>query len=83
VLLFDSFSERFLLPVLPLIMMYAGNGAHYAIHRWKANSVWPKRIFIIALLVNIPMEFFLSNIHQSGTVAVMDYIRVFLDTRIL
>ncbi|KAK3221605.1 hypothetical protein Dsin_008630 [Dipteronia sinensis] len=78
---------RFVLPVLPIALMFSGYSlavmeiADYLDVQKKGSSnilvKWPSKtqlsIFFL-LATNIPMAFYMSLVHQRGTVDVMNYL---------
>ncbi|KAL3794326.1 hypothetical protein ACHAW5_009886 [Stephanodiscus triporus] len=87
-----SFSEhkefRFLLPVLPLICIFAGHAlcllvrsvdkptsnSGNAANGSRENKATPKSLILILILLNYPHLFYLGVIHQRGPIAVNEYL---------
>lgn len=64
---------RFLLPILPLSLMYAG---YALVWIWNSQTPLLKRLTWFLLLLNTPMALYFSLIHQRGQAKVMDYAQV-------
>lgn len=87
-----SFSEhkefRFLLPVLPLICIFAGHAlcvlvrsvdkptsnSGDAANSSRENKATPKSLILILILLNYPHLIYLGVIHQRGPIAVNEYL---------
>ena len=68
----ENSNFRFILPLLPLSLMYAGFGLSQ-IH--LSNSRW-KSISYLLIAINVPAIVYFSRFHQLAPLSVMDYLKV-------
>jgi len=61
---------RFLLPVVPILLCYAGQGFKYL-----SKYVSQRLLFLLVLLLNVPVALYFGLIHQRGTIDVLHFIR--------
>ena len=61
---------RFLLPVVSILLCYAGQGFNYI-----CKHVSPRLLFQLVLLLNVPMALYFGLVHQRGAIDAIDYIR--------
>mmetsp|Transcript_43448 Transcript_43448/g.82910 ORF Transcript_43448/g.82910 Transcript_43448/m.82910 type:complete len:586 (-) Transcript_43448:188-1945(-) len=75
---------RFLLPVLPLLLMYAGRALATVQPAWTNHSApgagwqrrfWNRRALLLGILITqVPAALYLSVVHQRGSLAVMPFL---------
>jgi phosphatidylinositol glycan class B len=67
---------RFLCPLLPFLMMIAGLGYRLIGGLGGPRMMWMKRLFLLLVLIsNVAAGFYFARVHQSGPIAVVDYLR--------
>lgn len=65
---------RFVLPVLPLALIYAGNGLCQLYAQYQKRKLFIYTVTFL-LLLNVPIALYLSLFHQLAPVSVMSYVR--------
>uniref|UniRef100_A0A7S4MRE3 Mannosyltransferase n=1 Tax=Vannella robusta TaxID=1487602 RepID=A0A7S4MRE3_9EUKA len=68
---------RFLYPIVPLMMVVSGYGAHcfYSRKRGGGQTKWKKLLLVLLMLANVPMLIYFSVGHQVGTTSVLEHIQ--------
>lgn len=73
-----SFNEhkefRFLLPLLPIFIIYCGLGLNAMLEKYEHWKYFRIIVFVILLITNCVSGLFLSAYHQRGSIQVMDEI---------
>ena len=63
---------RFIYPLLPMLTILASSALH---NTARISPEWRKKMIIALLVPNIPIAFYVTQVHQRGVIDVVDWLR--------